>query len=207
LVDRRGFRGRFHRQASDARPKPARNGGRDRARDRRRSYRWPCRHIVGRYRERVRFRQSAAGDFRVVDSAVLLSRVRTALGSVADLRRITYDPTRRDSQVLTLGTLDLQGIESSMTILVRTDQVEIVELTIPAGTGIPRYEAQGELILHCLEGDVTVRAGGERHDLLAGQLLYLLLGDPFSVYAAEDSRVLATIVAAKEGPRVELIGK
>ena len=116
-------------------------------------------------------------------------------------------PVAIPRQVLTLGTLAPQGIESSTTILVRTDQVEIVELTIPAGTAIPRYEAQGELILHCLEGDVTVRAGGERHDLLAGQLLYLLLGDPFSIYAAQDARVLATIVAAKEGPRVELIGK
>jgi quercetin dioxygenase-like cupin family protein len=110
-------------------------------------------------------------------------------------------------QVVTLNACDLSSAEGSQLLLVKTKQVELVQLCIPRGGVIPRYEAQGELILHCLEGRVSILAAGEEHDLQSRHLLYLLIGDPFSIRAIEDASVLVTIVAAAKGARVQLIGE
>lgn len=110
-------------------------------------------------------------------------------------------------EVVTLATSVPRGAKSSKSVLVKTHQVEIVQLMIPAGETIPRYEAQGELILHCLSGQISVRAGGECHDLQAQQLLYLRLGDPFSIHATKSASVLVSIIAAKTGRGVTLIGE
>jgi len=109
-------------------------------------------------------------------------------------------------QVVTLDGCDFTDACRSQVVLVKTNQVELVQLCIPGGGAIPKYEAQGELILHCLEGRVSILASGEEHDLQAGHLLYLLLGEPFSIRALVDSSLLVTIVAAKAA-RVELIGE
>jgi quercetin dioxygenase-like cupin family protein len=36
------------------------------------------------------------------------------------------------------------------TLLVKTQGLEIYQLTIPAGGKVPNHEAHGEIILHCL---------------------------------------------------------
>jgi hypothetical protein len=43
--------------------------------------------------------------------------------------------------------------------------------------------------------------------LNAGQLVYLVLQEPFSLQGIEDSIVLVTVLAAQRGPRVEVIGE
>jgi quercetin dioxygenase-like cupin family protein len=91
-------------------------------------------------------------------------------------------------------------------VLVRTDDVTIVQLLIPAGSNIPIYEASGEIILHCVQGRVSVDALGEPHELRAGQLLHLAINEPFSIHCAEAASLLATVIAPKQGSSLELIG-
>lgn len=91
-------------------------------------------------------------------------------------------------------------------VLAKTYDMEIIQFIVPAQQGIPIYEAQGEVILHCLEGRVSVAALGEEHDLKSGQLLYLSKNEPFSIHGIEDASLLATIVGAKQGGNVEVIG-
>ena len=91
---------------------------------------------------------------------------------------------------------------NELTILVKTQDVEIIQLCIPAGAKIPTYEAEGEIILHCVEGRVSLAVLGEPHELRAGQLLYLALNEPFSIEGLEQASVLATIIAPKQGPNV-----
>lgn len=92
-------------------------------------------------------------------------------------------------------------------LLVRDGEVEITLLAIEAGQEIPTYEAAGQIILHCLQGCLSVNAYEENRELKAGQLLYLLLNEPFTIHAIEGSVVLATVVALKRGDNVELIGR
>jgi len=81
--------------------------------------------------------------------------------------------------------------------LVHTAAVEVVRLIVRAGQEIPQHKAKGELIVHCLEGRVAFTALGKTQMLEAGQLLYLLAGEPHSLEGIEDASLLLAII----GPR------
>ena len=91
-------------------------------------------------------------------------------------------------------------------LLVKTVNVEIIHVVIPAGETIPTHEAQGEIILHCLEGRVSLAALGKTHELKAGQLFYFRINEPFSIQGIEQASLLATVISPKLGQSVELIG-
>jgi quercetin dioxygenase-like cupin family protein len=96
--------------------------------------------------------------------------------------------------------------ETSQTIIVvKTDSMRIVHLLVPAGQTIPKYEAQGEIVIHCLEGRVAVSAQGQVYDLSHGELLYLLVNEPFSVKAKEDVSLLVTMIGHSAAAE-EMIG-
>lgn len=90
--------------------------------------------------------------------------------------------------------------------LVKTPQVEVIQLIVPAGRDVPTHKAHGELVVHCLEGRVSFLALENTYDLIPGQLLYLSIDEPFSIRAVENASVLMTLIAAKTGGTVELIG-
>jgi quercetin dioxygenase-like cupin family protein len=91
-------------------------------------------------------------------------------------------------------------------LLVKTTNVELTQLIIPAGTRIPTHEARGEIVVHCLAGHVALRAINAEHELRPGQLLYLSTNEPFSIQGIEDSSLLLTIILPKQGANVEFIG-
>jgi quercetin dioxygenase-like cupin family protein len=90
--------------------------------------------------------------------------------------------------------------------LVKTPQVEVIQLIVPAGRDVPTHQVQGELIAHCLEGRVSLFALRNSYDLTPGQLLHLSIDEPFSIRAIDNASVLVTLIAAKTGGNVELIG-
>lgn len=90
--------------------------------------------------------------------------------------------------------------------LMKTSQVEVMQLIIPAGRDVPTHQAQGDLVLHCLEGRVSFFAPGKTYDLTPGQLLQLSIDEPFSIHAIDNASVLVTLITAKTGGSVELIG-
>jgi quercetin dioxygenase-like cupin family protein len=92
------------------------------------------------------------------------------------------------------------------TLLVKTANVEIIHIVIPAGETIPTHEAHGEAVFHCLEGRVSLSALGKTHELNAGQLFYFRVNEPFSILGIERASLLVTIIAPKVGQRIELIG-
>jgi quercetin dioxygenase-like cupin family protein len=93
------------------------------------------------------------------------------------------------------------------TTLVRTDDFRIIQTHLPAGSKIPTYEAHGQIVLHCLDGHVSVFALGQPHVLKAGQLLYLVVNEPFSIVALSDSSIIATIITPTSRRRTDLIGQ
>jgi len=92
------------------------------------------------------------------------------------------------------------------TLLVKTHNVTIVHLVILAGQTVPTHEAQGEVILHCLKGRVSVIALGNTQVLKAGQLSYFSINQPLSILGIEQASLVVTIITAKTGQNVELIG-
>ncbi len=97
------------------------------------------------------------------------------------------------------------GVGSTL-LLVKTDNVQIIHVVVSAGQKLPTHDAWGEIVLHCLEGRISVAALGKTHELAAGQLFYYCLDESFSVQGIEQASLLVTIIMPKVGQGVELIG-
>ena len=90
-------------------------------------------------------------------------------------------------------------LASSKTItLIKTPHVEVIRIILPAGKVIADHKAPGEITVQCLEGRVNFKTMGQKKELQAGDLLYLLAEETHSVEASEDSSFLLTIVLAKQ---------
>ncbi len=99
---------------------------------------------------------------------------------------------------LSLGTA-LSG--SKTTTLVKTTDLELIRLIVPAGKVIPLHKAPGEITVQCLEGRVAFTAEGKTQELTAGQLLYLTAGEPHALTGLEDSSLLVTLLLPKGKPQ------
>jgi quercetin dioxygenase-like cupin family protein len=87
---------------------------------------------------------------------------------------------------------------SKTTTLVKSNDLELIRLVLPAGKHIPTHEARGEITVQSLEGRVAFTASEKTQELTAGQLLYLSAGEPHSARAIEDSSLLVTILLPKK---------
>lgn len=96
---------------------------------------------------------------------------------------------------LPLGTA-LEG--SKTTTLVKTADMELIRLVLPAGKEIPTHKVPGEITVQCLEGRAAFVSEGKTQELTAGQLLYLAGGEPHAVKGIEASSLLVTILSPKK---------
>jgi quercetin dioxygenase-like cupin family protein len=87
---------------------------------------------------------------------------------------------------------------STTKTLIKTTDLELIRLVLPAGKDIPTHQARGEITVQCLEGRVAFNASDKSQELVAGQLLYLPAGEPHSIRAHEDSSLLVTILLPKK---------
>jgi len=78
--------------------------------------------------------------------------------------------------------------------LLKTENMEVVRLVMPAGKEIAEHKARGEIIVQCLEGKVAFTALGKTVELEAGQMLYLAAGEPHAVRCIDDASFLLTIL-------------
>ena len=81
--------------------------------------------------------------------------------------------------------------------VLRTDQVEVIRLVVPAGKEIAEHKAKGEIVVHCLEGRVAFTAFGKTQTLEAEKLLHLPTGESHSVKGVEDASLLLTVLLPK----------
>ena len=95
---------------------------------------------------------------------------------------------------LLLGTT-LGG--SQTTTLVKTTNLEVIRLILPAGKVIPLHKAPGEITVQCLEGRVEFTVHGLTQELTAGQWLFLTAGEPHAVTGVENSSLLVTLLLSK----------
>jgi quercetin dioxygenase-like cupin family protein len=86
------------------------------------------------------------------------------------------------------------------TTLVKTGDLEVIRLVVPAGKEIPTHKAPGPITVQCLEGRVSFTAQGQSQELHAGTFLYLTSAEPHSLKGIEDSSLLVTILLPTKGP-------
>ena len=79
------------------------------------------------------------------------------------------------------------------TTLAKSDELEILQLILPAGKKIAPHKVAGPITVQCLEGRVECQAFGQWQALEAGQMLFLTGGEMHAVKSLEDSSVLITI--------------
>ena len=100
----------------------------------------------------------------------------------------------KPGEVVDLRPLGAALVDSKTHTLIKTKNLEVVRMVMPAGKEISEHEAPGEITVQCLEGKVAFKALGKTEELVAGQLLYLAAEEPHSVNCIEDASFLLTIL-------------
>jgi quercetin dioxygenase-like cupin family protein len=103
-------------------------------------------------------------------------------------------PHAKPGEIVNVRPLGAALATTETRTLVKTKDIEVIRLVVPAGKEIPSHKAKGEIVVQCLEGKVAFTAFGKTHDLEGGQLLYLPTGESHSVRGVKDGSLLLTIL-------------
>lgn len=76
--------------------------------------------------------------------------------------------------------------------LLKTNQLELIRLVIPAGKEIPPHRVPNEITVHVIEGRVQFSHDGQARELEAGDVLFLCPDETHSLKGLQDSTVLVT---------------
>ena len=71
--------------------------------------------------------------------------------------------------------------------LVHRGPLRMLLFTFESGGRLPEHRAPGQVVIHCLGGELAVEAGDTRHRLSGGEVLVLEPDVPHSVEALADS--------------------
>lgn len=82
--------------------------------------------------------------------------------------------------------------------LIKVNAVEVIRLIVPRGRVIPEQEVNGDVILHCLEGQVTFTASGTTKAVRAGELVYFPPKATYTIQGSEDASLLSIIHHASQ---------
>ncbi|MGN6094606.1 MAG: cupin domain-containing protein [Bosea sp. (in: a-proteobacteria)] len=78
--------------------------------------------------------------------------------------------------------------------IVKSQYFEAVRLVVPAGTKIPPHKVPGNIMLHCLEGRISLGVADSSLALSSGEWVYLDGGEVHSLEGIEDASLLLTIL-------------
>ena len=106
-------------------------------------------------------------------------------------------PHAKPGEVVDVRPLGPALASAQTKALVRTAQVEVIRLVVPAGKEIEEHKAKGEIVVQCLEGRIAFTAFGRTQNLEAGELLYLPPSEPHMVKGIENASLLLTILLPK----------
>jgi quercetin dioxygenase-like cupin family protein len=78
--------------------------------------------------------------------------------------------------------------------VLKTAQLEVLRLVLPAGKIIAEHKAPSDITVQCLEGSVKFTAPSGTQTLQAGQMLFLKAAEPHALEAVSDSSLLVTLL-------------
>jgi quercetin dioxygenase-like cupin family protein len=95
--------------------------------------------------------------------------------------------------------IDLRPLGSALSgqvthSLLKTREMQLMRLVLPAGQSVPSHQVAGEITIHCLEGEVEVHCPSSRPRLRAGELLMLPGGEAHALTALSDASLLVTVL-------------
>lgn len=103
-------------------------------------------------------------------------------------------PHANPGEIVNVRPLGAALPTTATSTLVKAKAFEVIRMVVTAGKEIPTHKAKGEITVQCLEGKIAFTACGKTHDLEAGQLLYLPIGELHSLRGIEDGSLLLTIL-------------
>lgn len=86
------------------------------------------------------------------------------------------------------------GSTSVSSSLLKTRQIQVMRLVLPAGEGMPSHQVAGDITIHCLSGEASLTTAQGEHRLKPGQLIALPGHEPHAVHAHAASVLLVTVV-------------
>jgi quercetin dioxygenase-like cupin family protein len=110
-------------------------------------------------------------------------------------------PDSASGQLIDLGIPGDAPMEPKITAtaLVKTPNLDVVRLLIPAGKDMSNHTAPGDITVQCLKGAIDFTAGDRHYQLTPGRMLFLVAGTMHALHGVEDSAVLVTIVRGDQG--------
>lgn len=78
--------------------------------------------------------------------------------------------------------------------LIKTGKLQLMQVVLQAGEGLPEHRTPGEASVQCLEGEVDVTTPSRPCRLQAGEIVVLPAGEPHSVLARRDATLLVTVL-------------
>jgi quercetin dioxygenase-like cupin family protein len=121
-------------------------------------------------------------------------------------REIMPDPMTEPGEIVDIRLPEAPLGPFQVTTMVKTDDLQVIRLIVSPGQDVPTHEIQGEMLILCLHGRVTLTALGRSLELKAKQMLQYSTGEPFSVRGIEKALLLIIVALPKSGERVNLVG-
>ena len=103
---------------------------------------------------------------------------------------LSHLPSGQKMSVRPLGSALAQSRSSA---LLKSDQLEVIRVVIPAGRPLHEHHFRGELTLLCIEGRIQFRTPDGVHELDPGDFIHLARDVPHSLSAEVDSSALLTM--------------
>ena len=100
----------------------------------------------------------------------------------------------KSGEVIDIRPLGSSLAQAKTTTLVKSGDLEVIRLVVPAGKEIKTHTAPGPITVQCLEGRVSFSAQGRSEELDAGRFLFLSAGEPHALLGIEDSSLLVTLL-------------
>ena len=78
--------------------------------------------------------------------------------------------------------------------LIKTAKLQLIQLVLPAGQGLPEHRVPGEITVQCIEGEVEVTTPTRPCRLRGGEVLVLPGSEPHAIKATRDATLLVTVL-------------
>lgn len=98
------------------------------------------------------------------------------------------------AEVINLNTLKGDMDQRASYALVKSSDMEVIRMVLPAGKEIDEHSVSGEISVQCLKGHVLFSVDGKTEEINRGDWLYLKRDQPHSLSALRDSVLLVTIL-------------
>ena len=106
--------------------------------------------------------------------------------------------TMQTQENLSVALIDIRPLLAKINAvktanLIKTDELMVKRVILPAGQSIPKHHVAGDATVYCIEGAVDFTAAEQTFRLNAGELYLLKGGTEHSLLGVQNASILVTI--------------